>query len=101
MIIVSPKCVSSITQLLEETNIRGGIIEEVTGNGKTYIEDSNGEVELLTPKFREAAYTPIKKIIETINETDFEENRKIIDKSAKEAIDKKNRLVKYIEDKYE
>ena len=101
MIIVSPKCVSSITQLLEETNIRVGIIGEVTGTGKTYIEDSNGEVELLTPKFREAAYTPIKKIIETINETDFEENRKIIDKSAKEAIDKKNRLVKYIEDKYE
>ncbi|MDE4077884.1 AIR synthase-related protein [Methanosphaera sp. Vir-13MRS] len=101
MIIVSPKCVSSITQLLEETNIRVGIIGEVTGTGKTYIEDSNGEVELLTPKFREAAYTPIKKIIETINETDFEENKKIIDKSAKEAIDKKNRLVKYIEDKYE
>ncbi|WP_455645737.1 AIR synthase-related protein [Methanosphaera sp.] len=101
MLIVSKESVEDIINLLENNSIKADIIGHMTDTGKTYIEDENGNTIQLTPKFREAAYTPIKKVIESINESNFDEDKKIIDKATQEAIDKKDNLVKWIKNRYE
>ncbi len=101
MIIVDKDHADDIITLLEKENIKCGIIGTVTDSSHTYIEDSNCENRLLKPKFREAAYTPIKKVVDEINTTDYEEDCEIIDKTTKEALDKKDRIVNLIKNRYE
>lgn len=101
MIIVSKESVDEIMKILTGNNIKVDVIGHVTDTGKTYLEDKNGDIQQLTPKFREAAYTPIKKVIDSINDSNTDENRKIIDKATREAIDKKNKLIKWIENRHE
>ena len=95
MIITSPDEAQNILELLNDNNIKTDIIGKITDTGKTFIEE-NGVVRRLEPKFREAAYTPIKKVVDQINKNDFNETKKYIDKSATEAIAKKNRIVEEI-----
>lgn len=95
MIIINPIIKDDIIQLLQENNIKTDIIGKVTDTGHTYIEYED-RCEKLVPKFREAAYTPIKKVVDELYDTDFEENKIIIDKATKSAIDKKNKIVKKI-----
>ena len=101
MIITSEDAKDKIIKLLRSNNIRIDVIGKVTDTGKTYIEESNGSVEVLTPKFREAAYTPIKKVIEEIHNIDFDKDKEKIDKATLESINKKNRIVDLIRNRYE
>ncbi len=101
MIILSSESADEVIKLLEKNNIKAGIIGHITDSGKTYIEDEENKCKLLEPKFREAAYTPIKKIVESVIENDFDKNSKIIDKATNEAISKKNRIVDWINNRYE
>ncbi len=54
----------------------------------------NGEKEAFVPKFRESAYTPVKKAVgESVSAgTDFEEMKRKVDKAVEEAIRKRNRV---------
>lgn len=101
MIIVSKESVDEIMKILTSANIKVDVIGHITGTGKTYLEDKDGNVNLLIPKFRESAYTPIKKVIESINTNNIDKNKKIIDKATQEAINKKDNLVKWIKNRYE
>lgn len=101
MLIVSKEVAPEIIQLLQENNIKTDIIGHITDTSKTYIEYEDGNTQLLVPKFREAAYTPIKKVIDSINEVDFEENKKIINNATIDAINKKDNLVAWIQNRYE
>jgi len=56
------------------------------------------EIEL-KPKFREAAYTPLKKAIGEREPADFEGMKKKIDASAASAVEKRERIVKRIKDR--
>ncbi len=98
MIIVDQKAKDSIMNLLNENNIRCDIIGKITDSGKTILEYPD-RCENLTPKFREAAYTPIKKVVDDIYEENYEKNTKIIDEATRSAIDKKNEVVKRIKEK--
>ncbi len=101
MIIVDKDYANDIISLLEDDNIKCGVIGRVTDTGNTIIRDTNGVTRKLEPKFREAAYTPIKKVVDEINTTNFDEEKKLIDKSTREAIDKKDRIVNLIRNRYE
>ncbi|OED29691.1 AIR synthase-related protein [Methanosphaera sp. WGK6] len=101
MLIVSKESVNEIIILLKNNGVKADIIGHITNSGKTYIEDTDGNIEQIIPKFREAAYTPIKKVIESIHKSNFEEDKKIIDKATQEAIDKKDNLVNWIRNRYE
>jgi len=100
MIIINPEIKDDMIKLLQENNIKTDIIGKVTDTGHTYIEYDDG-CEKLVPKFREAAYTPIKKVVDELYDTSFEENKVIIDNATKSAIDKKNKIVKKIMEKNE
>ncbi|MGZ4901864.1 MAG: AIR synthase related protein [Halobacteriota archaeon] len=70
-----------------------GVIEK--GTGAEVLRD--GQRSAIKPKFRESAYTPIKKVIgEQVDEREFNRMRAQVDKAAIEAIDKKHRMVVYL-----
>lgn len=98
MIIADKESKDEIINLLNKNNIKSDVIGYVTSSSITEIEYSDKIIQL-KPKFRESAYTPIKKVVDNIYETNFEENKKIIDKATINAINKKNEVVKRIKSK--
>jgi len=77
-----------------DIDIIGEIVE---GSGAEIVTD--GKVCDFTPRFRESAYTPIKKMIGEEEPRDFEEMKEAIDKAAKEASEKKKRVMEMIRGK--
>ncbi len=70
-----------------------GAVEE--GAGAEVITD--GQRALIKPKFRESAYTPIKKAVgEQIDEREFNRMCAQVDRAAADAIDKKRQMVAYL-----
>lgn len=101
MIIVPSEIVDSIIDVLTESNIRVDVIGSVNDSGKTTIESVDGEVRTLLPKFREAAYTPVKKVVDSLDSVSFEEGAVEIDRVTKKIISKKDDVVRWIRSKYE
>lgn len=101
MIITDKGSVNKIITLLSEENIKVGVIGHINGTGKTTIQKTNGKTVELVPKFREAAYTPIKKVVDSFDTIDFENGKKEIDNVTKEVISKKDNIVRWIRNKYE
>ena len=73
-------------------------IEEVgwveAGEGAYIIED--GTKKPLKPRFRESAYTPIKKVVGEETPKDFEEMKRRIDEAVAKAVEKKEMVIKKI-----
>jgi hydrogenase expression/formation protein len=69
----------------------------VEGTGSEII--INGEARDFTPRFRESAYTPIKKMIGDEKPRDFDDMKKAIDKAALIAMEKKRRVIEMIKRK--
>jgi len=101
MIIVDPRVKDEIIDLLTKNNIKTDVIGEITETSKTEIEYPDGTLKTLTPSFREAAYTPVKKVIDQITEDNYDKQSKKIDMATIKAIDKKNKIVRKIRSKYE
>lgn len=61
----------------------------------------NGEKKVFVPKFRESAYTPVKKAVgESVSAgTDFEAMKRKVDKAVEEAIRKRDRVKEMLEGK--
>ena len=56
-----------------------------------------GERNPLVPKFRESAYTPLKKVVgESVSDAEFEEMARRVDLAAKEALAKKELVKKWL-----
>ncbi|WP_406660248.1 AIR synthase-related protein [Methanolobus sp. ZRKC3] len=72
-----------------------GRVEEGTGS----LINIDGELRDFTPRFRESAYTPIKKMIGEEEPRDFEEMKLAIDKASLEAIEKKKRVMEQIKNR--
>lgn len=53
----------------------------------------NGEHHDFTPRFRESAYTPIKKLVGEKAPKNFEAMKRAVDKAAAQAVEKKRRIV--------
>ncbi|MCL2549697.1 MAG: AIR synthase-related protein [Methanimicrococcus sp.] len=60
---------------------------------------TRGEEKEFKPMFREAAYTPLKKVIGEKEPADFESMKKKIDASVAMAIEKRERIVKKIKER--
>lgn len=100
MIITDKDTAQKVIKILSEENIKSDIIGQVNNSGKTTIENINGEIRELKPKFREAAYTPIKKVIDSMETIEFDEGKKEINRVTKEVIHKKDDIVRWIQDRY-
>jgi hydrogenase expression/formation protein len=58
----------------------------------------NGEERDFSPRFRESAYTPVKKIVDT-DMRDFDEMKEGVMRAAEAAIQKKQRVLKDLMEK--
>lgn len=98
LIIAPEKYAEDIMKTIRSADVDISIIGKVVeGTGAEVIID--GEVRDFTPRFRESAYTPIKKMIGDENPRDFEEMKKAIDTAALNAIEKKRRVVEMVKRK--
>jgi hydrogenase expression/formation protein len=59
----------------------------------------NGESCDFTPRFRESAYTPIKKLVGEKTPKNFDEMREAVDRAAAQAVEKKERIIKRLKGK--
>ncbi|HIH77318.1 MAG TPA: hypothetical protein HA341_00055 [Halobacteria archaeon] len=92
LVICPPEMVNDIKDVLKSKNVR---IEEIghveEGTGVEMVED--GINKKFEPKFRESAYTPIKKVVGEVKPANFEDMTEKIDKSVQKAIGKRDRMI--------
>ncbi|AEA47238.1 AIR synthase-related protein [Archaeoglobus veneficus] len=95
MVICPPETAKEVMNVVRSAGIK---IEEVgwveEGKGAYVIED--GEVKPIRPRFRESAYTPLKKVVGEEEPRDFEEMRRRVDEAVLKAIEKKRHVVEMI-----
>jgi hydrogenase expression/formation protein len=90
LLIIVPK--DKAGEIMEKTGAKQiGVVKE---GEVSYLIDENGEKELLIPKFREAAYTPVKKVVGEQKPDNFEEMKEKVRKTCDMAIEKKDFVVK-------
>jgi hydrogenase expression/formation protein len=95
LLIVPPEHEQEILETVQNAGVdiaTVGYVEE--GQGAELVID--GQRRDFTPRFRESAYTPIKKMVGDTTPADFEAMSKAVDRAAEEAISKKRRLVEML-----
>jgi hydrogenase expression/formation protein len=98
LIIAPEEYAEDIMKTIRSADVDISVIGKVVeGTGAEVIID--GEARDFTPRFRESAYTPIKKMIGDENPRDFDEMKKAIDTAALNAIEKKRRVVEMVKRK--
>ncbi len=98
MIIAPTNIAEKLKKVISDAGVRIGEIGYITDSGIAKLI-KEGKEEELTPLFRESAYTEIKKIVGDTTPDDFEVMKEKIEKSALDAIHKKDNLVKAIQRK--
>jgi len=95
LIIAPSEFADEIMQTVRAVDVEIDIIGRVEeGTGAEVMID--GERHDFTPRFRESAYTPIKKMIGEEEPRDFDEMKSAIDRAANDAVEKKRRVVEMI-----
>jgi hydrogenase expression/formation protein len=92
LIIAPPEHANEILSCIRKNGVTADIVGKIVkGEGAELI--MGGESHDFTPRFRESAYTPIKKLVGEKTPRDFEEMKKAVDKAARQAIEKKKDIV--------
>ncbi|MCZ7398461.1 MAG: AIR synthase-related protein [Candidatus Methanoperedens sp.] len=92
LIIAPPRYADEILGCVRNKGVAIDIVGQVKeGGGAELIVD--GEIRDFTPRFRESAYTPIKKLVGEKTPRNFEAMKRAVDKAAEEAIERKRRVV--------
>ncbi|MFP4655118.1 MAG: AIR synthase-related protein [Methanohalobium sp.] len=93
LLIIAPE---EYTGDIIETVRNSGVDIDIVGKAE---EGSGAEIIIdgkkcdFTPRFRESAYTPIKKMVGEEEPLDFEDMKHAIDKAAGESLDKKRKII--------
>jgi hydrogenase expression/formation protein len=98
LIIAPPEHTRDILETVRAANVKIDIIGRVEEGSGTEIL-MNGEMRDFSPRFRESAYTPVKKVHGEENPRNFEDMRASIEIAAAEAISKKLRILEHIKGK--
>ncbi len=93
MVVCDAETAELVKKAVRETGIR---IEEVGWveegrRGAFVLED--GKIREIKPRFRESAYTPLKKVVGEETPPDFEEMRRKVDEAAIKAVEKKRKVL--------
>jgi hydrogenase expression/formation protein len=92
LLIAPPDAVSEIMDVIRGAGVRIDVVGEVCeGEGAELVID--GEVRDFTPRFRESAYTPIKKLVGEAAPEDYERMCAAVDHAAAEAAEKRDQVV--------
>ena len=98
MIIAPEDIAEEVKKVVSGANVDISEIGYVDSSGKAKLIRDGAE-EALTPLFREAAYTKIKKVVGDTTPEDFELMKEKVEKAAQEAIKKKDDVVKAVRGK--
>ena len=92
LIIAPPRYADGILGCVRNKGVAIDIVGEVKeGEGAELIVE--GEICDFTPRFRESAYTPIKKLVGEKTPRNFEAMKRAVDKAAEQAVERKRRVV--------
>jgi hydrogenase expression/formation protein len=92
LIIAPPEYADEILECVRNKGVAIDIVGEVKeGEGAELIV--GGEIRDFTPRFRESAYTPIKKLVGENTPRNFEAMKRAVDKAAAQAVERKRRVV--------
>ncbi len=95
MVVCPEKFADEILDSIKSVGVKAEIVGWVEeGKGAYIIEDD--VKKKIEPRFRESAYTPIKKVVGEETPEDFEEMRKRVDEAVRKAIEKKNYVKKLL-----
>lgn len=96
LLIIAPQSIADdILKSLRRCDIATDVVGRVEkGSGVQLFKD--GEYHDLTQKFRESAYTPIKKVVGELADIDISEMRVKIDEAAKNAARKRKKVIQLI-----
>ncbi|WP_290598237.1 MULTISPECIES: AIR synthase-related protein [unclassified Archaeoglobus] len=72
-----------------------GWVEDASGKPGAFLVE-NGERKEIKPRFRESAYTPLKKVVGEEEPPDFEEMRQRVDEAVRRAVEKKKKVLKQL-----
>lgn len=98
MIIAPEDIAEEVKKAISRVNVAISEIGHVDGSGKAKLI-RNGTEEDIKPLFREAAYTKIKKIVGDTTPEDFDLMRQKVEEAALNAINKKDKVVRAINQK--
>ena len=97
LIFCKPNITQEIIQILDNGDIKANKIGVCTGERGVKFHSIDGGIIPFDPKFRESAYTPVKKIIgEEMDERGWKAMREKIKKSYNDALEKKERIQNWI-----
>jgi len=92
LIIAPPEYAQDIIESVRKKGVAIDIVGNVVdGEGAELMVD--GKPQDFTPRFRESAYTPIKKLVGEKTPKNFEAMKQAVDNAAAEAVEKKKRVV--------
>jgi hydrogenase expression/formation protein len=92
LIIAPPEYAQDILECVRKKGVAIDVVGNVVdGEGAELIVD--GKPQDFTPRFRESAYTPIKKLVGEKTPKNFDAMKQAVDKAAEEAVEKKRRVV--------
>jgi len=99
LLITAPRsAVPAITEVIQGTGVTISEIGRVEAGKAEAVLVVDGREQDFTPRFREAAYTPLKKVVES-QRCDFEEMKEKVRRAADAAIEKKQRIIERIRPK--
>lgn len=95
LIIAPPEYADDILECVRRKGVAVDIVGKVVdGKGAELIV--NGKIRDFTPRFRESAYTPIKKLVGEKTPKNFDVMKTAVDRAAAQAIAKKKRVVEIL-----
>lgn len=96
MIISDPETAKDVKAAVRKAGVKIAEVGWVEGGKKGAFVVEDGKLMEIKPKFRESAYTPLKKVVGEETPKNFEEMRRRIDEAAAKAIEKKKRVLELI-----
>jgi hydrogenase expression/formation protein len=96
LLLVAPRqAVPAITGLMDSIGVRVAEIGRVEAGPPGVALVVDGREQNFTPRFRESAYTPVKKVVDR-NKADFSSMKTAVRRAADAAIEKKNRVIRHL-----
>ncbi|MCK9579508.1 MAG: AIR synthase-related protein [Methanoregula sp.] len=93
LLIVAPRAMADpICRIVRSAGVKIEEIGRVEKGKPEAVLISDGKEQDFTPRFRESAYTPVKKVVDT-DMRDFEEMKEGVLRASEAAIQKKNRVL--------
>ncbi len=96
MLVVPENIAEDVKKTVSKAGVDISEIGQVTDSGEPILIKEDSSTEKLVPLFREAAYTKIKKLVGDTTPEDFEIMQEKVQKACQDAIAKKDKVIKYI-----